>query len=89
MTIARSGVCDRVRFDFMGFAQKGGAVMSHVRVAASPLALNQVRIDLQQADAVFACDLVVAAMPDALAVMRRDHTQARIELLADAVLSVD
>lgn len=61
--------------DFMGFAQKGGAVMSHVRVAASPLALNQVRIDLQQADAVFACDLVVAAMPDALAVMRRDHTQ--------------
>ena len=61
--------------DFMGFAQKGGAVMSHVRVASSPAALNQVRIDLQQADAVLACDLVVAAMPDALAVMRRGHTQ--------------
>ncbi len=61
--------------DFMGFAQKGGAVMSHVRIAASTSALNQVRIDLQQADAVLACDLVVAAMPDALAVMRRGHTQ--------------
>jgi indolepyruvate ferredoxin oxidoreductase len=61
--------------DFMGFAQKGGAVMSHVRVAQSPLDLNQVRIDLQQADAVLACDLVVAAMPDALAVMRRGHTR--------------
>ncbi|MYN07733.1 indolepyruvate ferredoxin oxidoreductase family protein [Pseudoduganella aquatica] len=61
--------------DFMGFAQKGGAVLSHVRVAASPSALNQVRIDLQQADAVFACDLVVAAMPDSLSVMRRGHTQ--------------
>jgi indolepyruvate ferredoxin oxidoreductase len=61
--------------DFMGFAQKGGAVMSHLRVARSPHELNQVRIDLQQADAVLACDLVVAAMPDALAVMRRGHTQ--------------
>ncbi|QNB01458.1 indolepyruvate ferredoxin oxidoreductase family protein [Massilia sp. Se16.2.3] len=61
--------------DFTGFAQKGGAVMSHVRVARSPKALHQVRIDLQQADAILACDLVVAAMPDSLAVMRRGHTQ--------------
>ncbi|THC45297.1 indolepyruvate ferredoxin oxidoreductase family protein [Massilia sp. Mn16-1_5] len=61
--------------DFMGFAQKGGAVMSHVRLAASPAHLNQVRIDLQQADAILACDLVVAAMPDALAVMQREVTR--------------
>ncbi|TFW19060.1 indolepyruvate ferredoxin oxidoreductase family protein [Massilia arenosa] len=60
--------------DFMGFAQKGGAVMSHVRVASSPAALNQVRIDLQQADSVLACDMVVGSMPDALAVMRQEHT---------------
>ena len=61
--------------DFMGFAQKGGAVLSHVRVASSPERLHQVRIDLRQADAVFACDLVVAAMPDGLAVMREGHTR--------------
>ncbi|MBQ5946076.1 indolepyruvate ferredoxin oxidoreductase family protein [Massilia sp. ST3] len=61
--------------DFMGFAQKGGAVLSHVRVASSPARLHQVRIDLRQADAVFACDLVVAAMPDGLAVMRKGHTR--------------
>jgi indolepyruvate ferredoxin oxidoreductase len=61
--------------DFMGFAQKGGAVLSHVRVASSPARLHQVRIDLGQADAVFACDLVVAAMPDSLALMRRGHTR--------------
>ncbi|MDY7578114.1 indolepyruvate ferredoxin oxidoreductase family protein [Herbaspirillum sp. RTI4] len=61
--------------DFMGFAQKGGAVMSHVRIAASPAGLNQVRIDLQQADAILACDLVVAAMTDSLSVMRHGHTQ--------------
>jgi len=61
--------------DFMGFAQKGGAVLSHVRVASSPERLHQVRIDLRQADAVFACDLVVAGMPDGLAVIRHDHTR--------------
>jgi indolepyruvate ferredoxin oxidoreductase len=61
--------------DFMGFAQKGGAVLSHVRVAPSPERLHQVRIDLRQADAVFACDLVVAGMPDGLAVMRHGHTR--------------
>jgi indolepyruvate ferredoxin oxidoreductase len=61
--------------DFMGFAQKGGAVMSHLRVARSTSELHQVRIDLQQADAVLACDLVVAAMPDALSVMRHGHTR--------------
>jgi len=61
--------------DFMGFAQKGGAVMSHVRVAASPQQLHQARIDLGQADAVVACDMVVAAMPDSIAVMRHGHTR--------------
>jgi indolepyruvate ferredoxin oxidoreductase len=61
--------------DFMGFAQKGGAVLSHVRVASSPARLHQVRIDIGQADAVFACDLVVTAMPDSLAVMRTGHTR--------------
>jgi indolepyruvate ferredoxin oxidoreductase len=61
--------------DFMGFAQKGGAVLSHIRVASSPSRLHQVRIDLRQADAVFACDMVVAAMPDSLSVMRHGHTR--------------
>jgi indolepyruvate ferredoxin oxidoreductase len=61
--------------DFMGFAQKGGAVMSHLRIARSPSALNQARIDLQQADAILACDPVVAVMPDALSVARRGHTR--------------
>ena len=35
--------------DFMGFAQKGGAVLSFVRLADVPERLNQVRIDTQQA----------------------------------------
>jgi indolepyruvate ferredoxin oxidoreductase len=61
--------------DFMGFAQKGGAVLSFVRLADIPSRLNQVRIDAQQADAILACDLVVAASADALQTVRRGRTR--------------
>ncbi|MEO7245169.1 MAG: indolepyruvate ferredoxin oxidoreductase family protein [Rubrivivax sp.] len=61
--------------DFMGFAQKGGSVLSFVRWADVPERLNQVRIDTQQADAILACDLVVGASPEALGTVRRDRTR--------------
>ena len=61
--------------DFMGFAQKGGSVLSFVRWADRPERLNQVRIDTQQADAVLACDLVVGASPEALGTVRRGRTR--------------
>jgi indolepyruvate ferredoxin oxidoreductase len=60
--------------DFMGFAQKGGAVLSFVRVAPTLDALNQVRIDTQQADIVLACDMVVGASPDALGTVKHGRT---------------
>ena len=56
--------------DFMGFAQKGGAVLSFVRVAPTADQLNQVRIDTQQADVLLACDMVVGASDDALATVK-------------------
>jgi indolepyruvate ferredoxin oxidoreductase len=61
--------------DFMGFAQKGGSVLSFVRLADVPSRLNQVRIDTQQADAILACDLVVGASPEALATVRHGRTR--------------
>ncbi len=61
--------------DFMGFAQKGGAVLSFVRLAERADLLHQVRIDAQQADAVLACDLVVAASPEALLTVRPGRTR--------------
>ncbi|GAA0769898.1 indolepyruvate ferredoxin oxidoreductase family protein [Ideonella azotifigens] len=61
--------------DFMGFAQKGGAVLSFVRLADVPERLNQVRIDTQQADAILACDVVVGASPDALQTVRHGRTR--------------
>ncbi len=63
------------QLDFMGFAQKGGAVLAFVRWAKRPDLLNQVRIDTQQADLLLACDLVVGASPDALQTVRRGRTQ--------------
>ena len=61
--------------DFMGFAQKGGSVLSFVRLADVPERLNQVRIDTQQADALLACDLVVGASAEALQTVRRGRTR--------------
>ncbi|NRT54383.1 indolepyruvate ferredoxin oxidoreductase family protein [Sphaerotilus uruguayifluvii] len=61
--------------DFMGFAQKGGAVLSFVRLADRPELLHPVRIDAQQADALLACDLVVGASPEALQTLRHGRTR--------------
>ena len=66
--------------DFMGFAQKGGSVLSFVRLAEHAWALNQVRIDAQQADAILACDIVVAASPEALATVRHGRTRVLANL---------
>ncbi|MBS0315942.1 MAG: indolepyruvate ferredoxin oxidoreductase family protein [Proteobacteria bacterium] len=66
--------------DFMGFAQKGGAVLSFVRFADVPERLNQVRIDTQQADAILACDLVVAASAEALQTVRHGRTRVLANL---------
>ncbi len=64
--------------DFMGFAQKGGAVLSFVRLADRAERLHQVRIDAQQADAVLACDLVTAASAQALQTVRHGRTRVLV-----------
>ena len=79
--------------DFMGFAQKGGSVLSFVRIAPTQELLNQVRIDTQQADAVLACDAVVAASPEALQTIRHGRTRVLVNVhetpVADAVRDPD
>ncbi|SMH31518.1 indolepyruvate ferredoxin oxidoreductase family protein [Azospirillum agricola] len=61
--------------DFMGFAQKGGAVYSYLRVARDATRLNQARIDPKRAQLVLACDAVVAASPDALRTVAPGRTR--------------
>ncbi|MEY4909740.1 MAG: hypothetical protein RL260_3458 [Pseudomonadota bacterium] len=62
--------------DMAGLAQKGGAVMSHVRLAATPEGLHAARVAARQADVVLGCDLMVAAGKDALGTMDPQRTTA-------------
>ncbi len=57
--------------DFTGFAQKFGPVLSYVRLADDPGAINQVRIDDRSADALIGCDVVVSSSPKASACYRQ------------------
>ena len=55
--------------DSAGLAQKGGATWSHIQIANTPAALHTTKVDTAQADLVLACDGIVAALPDTLALM--------------------
>ena len=62
--------------DMTGLAQKGGAVISHIRIAPAPEDIHAVRIAAGGADALVGCDMMVAASPDALAKFQAGKTRA-------------
>jgi indolepyruvate ferredoxin oxidoreductase len=62
--------------DMSGLAQKYGAVMSHVQVAARPEGLNATRIDTGSASLVVGCDLVVSASTEAVSKMSTSLTRS-------------
>ncbi|OZI27466.1 indolepyruvate ferredoxin oxidoreductase family protein [Bordetella genomosp. 7] len=64
--------------DLTGLAQKGGTVISHIRLAPQHAANGPVRLDWQQADAAILCDPVAAVSPDSLGALRRGHTQVTV-----------
>ena len=53
-------------------AQKGGAVLSHIRIASSPDALHAPRLWAGSADLVLGCDLIVTASPQTLDMVSPD-----------------
>jgi indolepyruvate ferredoxin oxidoreductase len=64
--------------DMAGLAQKGGAVVSHVRLAPRPEDIHAVRISAGSARLLLGCDLVVAAGYEALSKMTAGRTRAVI-----------
>ena len=60
--------------DQTGLAQKGGAVVSHVRIATRPGDITTTRIANGAADLVLGCDVVVTAGADTRATMRTGKT---------------
>ncbi|MBV7484333.1 indolepyruvate ferredoxin oxidoreductase family protein [Bordetella sp. BOR01] len=64
--------------DLTGLAQKGGTVVSHIRLAPAHAPNGPVRLDWQQADAAILCDPVAAVAPDSLGALRHGHTQVMV-----------
>ena len=60
--------------DMTGLAQKGGAVMCHVRVASSPDDIAAIRTGAGQADLILGCDMVVTASNKILEAIQPDKT---------------
>jgi indolepyruvate ferredoxin oxidoreductase len=62
--------------DITGLAQKGGAVLSHVQIAAHPDSIHATRVPTGEAALLIGCDAMVAASADALSRVRRGRTRA-------------
>jgi indolepyruvate ferredoxin oxidoreductase len=64
--------------DQMGFAQKGGPVTTHIRIAAAPADINSARINAGTADLVLGCDMLVVGGDAVLDTMDAKRTRAVI-----------
>jgi indolepyruvate ferredoxin oxidoreductase len=62
--------------DMSGLAQKGGPVMSHVRLAASDDHIFSTRVGTGAADLLIGCDVLVSASKDAVSRMGQGRTHA-------------
>ncbi|MDE2612181.1 MAG: indolepyruvate ferredoxin oxidoreductase family protein [Burkholderiales bacterium] len=72
--------------DVTGLAQKGGSVLSHLRIAATQDRLDAPRLAPGAADLMLGCDALVAAGPDALSKVRRS---TRVLLEGGAAITGD
>ena len=79
--------------DMTGLAQKGGAVFSHVRLGVADEPEVRGRIPAASTHVLIACDALVAASPEALALYAKDRTVALaskdIQITADFVTHRD
>ncbi|MGE0096108.1 MAG: DUF6537 domain-containing protein, partial [Alphaproteobacteria bacterium] len=64
--------------DQLGMAQKGGAVVSHIRIANRPEDIYAARLDRGSADLLLGCDMLVAGGDQALDTVDPSRTRAVI-----------
>src|SRR6478735_6935347 len=62
--------------DMTGLAQKGGSVFSHVKIGETEETVVGGRVHAASADVLIACDMLVAASPEALALFSKQKTVA-------------
>jgi len=65
-------------YDMAGLAQKGGAVLSHLRIARDAESITSVEIGPGDADLLLGCDLVVSASEQSIRSIHKGHTKAVI-----------
>ncbi len=63
-------------YDQTGFAQKGGAVQSHLRIGHRQQDITSLPIGPGDADLIIGCDLVVTASESSMRSIRHGHTKA-------------
>jgi indolepyruvate ferredoxin oxidoreductase len=61
--------------DMTGLAQKGGSVLTHIRLMAGAGAERSARIPMGSADLMIACEALVAASPEATGTLHRSRTR--------------
>ena len=61
--------------DMAGLAQKGGSVVSHLRIAPRPEDINTITVPAGGADLVLGCDIMVVGSKKVLAAIRPGETQ--------------
>ena len=62
--------------DQMGFAQKGGPVLTHLRIGSTPETIKAVRLNAGAVDLLLGCDLIVSAGDSVLPLLNPDRTRA-------------
>ena len=79
--------------DMAGLAQKGGAVISNLRLAPAPEDIQAIRVAAGGADLVLGCDFVVAASEKVLACIKPGRTRMAVNsyetITADFTLDPD
>ena len=66
--------------DQLGFAQKGGPVTAHVRIAERPDDINSARINAGTADLIIGCDMLVVGGDGVIDTIDRSRTKAVVNL---------
>src|SRR5690606_24516819 len=62
--------------DMAGLAQKGGAVLSHIQIAARPEDIHATRIATGEAELIIGCDAIVSTSAEVLSKSQKDVTHA-------------
>ncbi len=65
--------------EMTGLAQKGGAVLVHLRLANQPQDINAIRVATAECDAIIGCELVVSAGANTLGLTKTGRTGAVVD----------